>query len=171
MPSHDGPRPMTERADRSLAASGPAEPTCPPLPDGGTTLAPIADEQVGLWVNGRHFEIVVDPRTTLLDALREHLGLTGASPAAIRALVAPAPCTWTIGGSSPASSLPSPPTDSRSRQSKAWPGRTTRSIPCSRRSWTTTRFNVGIARPVRSCRQSDASRKGTPTPTRKYENT
>src|SRR3954470_24345958 len=28
-------------------------------------------------VNGHERQIVVDPRTTLLDALREHLGLTG----------------------------------------------------------------------------------------------
>ena len=32
---------------------------------------------VGLTVNGAHHELKVDPRTTLLDLLREHLGLTG----------------------------------------------------------------------------------------------
>jgi xanthine dehydrogenase YagT iron-sulfur-binding subunit len=32
----------------------------------------------GLTVNGRTRQLTVDPRTTLLDALREHLGLTGA---------------------------------------------------------------------------------------------
>jgi len=32
---------------------------------------------VGLTVNGGHHELKLDPRTTLLDALREHLGLTG----------------------------------------------------------------------------------------------
>jgi xanthine dehydrogenase YagT iron-sulfur-binding subunit len=31
-----------------------------------------------LEVNGERRDLVVDPRTTLLDALREHLGLTGA---------------------------------------------------------------------------------------------
>lgn len=32
---------------------------------------------VGLHVNGRPHTLTLDPRTTLLDALREHLGLTG----------------------------------------------------------------------------------------------
>lgn len=32
---------------------------------------------IGLHVNGDHFDIECDPRTTLLDALRDHLGLTG----------------------------------------------------------------------------------------------
>jgi xanthine dehydrogenase YagT iron-sulfur-binding subunit len=33
---------------------------------------------LGMSVNGRIRQLTVDPRTTLLDALREHLGLTGA---------------------------------------------------------------------------------------------
>jgi xanthine dehydrogenase YagT iron-sulfur-binding subunit len=33
---------------------------------------------LGLHVNGRPCTLTLDPRTTLLDALREHLGLTGA---------------------------------------------------------------------------------------------
>ncbi|HEY7301488.1 MAG TPA: (2Fe-2S)-binding protein [Xanthobacteraceae bacterium] len=33
---------------------------------------------VGLMVNGHEHRLGLDPRTTLLDALREHLGLTGA---------------------------------------------------------------------------------------------
>jgi xanthine dehydrogenase YagT iron-sulfur-binding subunit len=32
---------------------------------------------VGLQINGRSHTLTLDPRTTLLDALREHLGLTG----------------------------------------------------------------------------------------------
>jgi xanthine dehydrogenase YagT iron-sulfur-binding subunit len=36
-----------------------------------------ATVDVGLTVNGAHHDLKVDPRTTLLDALREHLGLTG----------------------------------------------------------------------------------------------
>ena len=32
---------------------------------------------VGLQINGRSHDLTVDPRTTLLDALREHLALTG----------------------------------------------------------------------------------------------
>jgi len=33
--------------------------------------------EVGLTVNGTHHDLRLDPRTTLLDALREHLALTG----------------------------------------------------------------------------------------------
>jgi xanthine dehydrogenase YagT iron-sulfur-binding subunit len=32
---------------------------------------------VRLWVNGQSYELALDIRTTLLDALREHIGLTG----------------------------------------------------------------------------------------------
>ena len=34
-------------------------------------------ESVALYVNGTRHELTLDPRTTLLDALREHLHLTG----------------------------------------------------------------------------------------------
>ena len=37
----------------------------------------MTDIPVTLTVNGRHHALALDPRTTLLDALREHLGLTG----------------------------------------------------------------------------------------------
>jgi len=41
---------------------------------------PAADDavSVGLRINGQVRHLAIDPRTTLLDALREHLGLTGA---------------------------------------------------------------------------------------------
>jgi len=32
---------------------------------------------IGLQVNGRRYAVTIDPRTTVLDALREHLALTG----------------------------------------------------------------------------------------------
>jgi xanthine dehydrogenase YagT iron-sulfur-binding subunit len=41
------------------------------------SVAAGASEEVGLSVNGRLRKVVVEPRTTLLDALRERLGLTG----------------------------------------------------------------------------------------------
>jgi xanthine dehydrogenase YagT iron-sulfur-binding subunit len=54
---------------------------------GGTALAQNAPSpargarpmtvDVGLTVNGAHHDLKVDTRTTLLDLLREHLGLTG----------------------------------------------------------------------------------------------
>ena len=39
--------------------------------------ASMHNENVTLAVNGRHHTLDLDPRVTLLDALREHLGLTG----------------------------------------------------------------------------------------------
>ena len=39
--------------------------------------APIVSMPVQLQVNGRGHDLNLDPRTTLLDALREHLALTG----------------------------------------------------------------------------------------------
>jgi xanthine dehydrogenase YagT iron-sulfur-binding subunit len=48
-------------------------------PAGGETAeaAPAPSEHVRLTINGRRYTVDLDPRTTLLDALREHLGLTG----------------------------------------------------------------------------------------------
>src|SRR5436190_20150333 len=42
--------------------------------DAGAASAPL---DVGLRVNGTEHRLTLDPRTTLLDALREHLHLTG----------------------------------------------------------------------------------------------
>jgi xanthine dehydrogenase YagT iron-sulfur-binding subunit len=39
--------------------------------------ASMHNESVALTVNGRRYALDLDPRVTLLDALREHLGLTG----------------------------------------------------------------------------------------------
>jgi len=44
------------------------------MPD---ALPPGTPSPVHLRVNGREHPLALDPRTTLLDALREHLGLTG----------------------------------------------------------------------------------------------
>src|ERR1700745_2146000 len=38
---------------------------------------PLPSEHVSLTINGRRYALDLDPRTTLLDALREHLGFTG----------------------------------------------------------------------------------------------
>jgi xanthine dehydrogenase YagT iron-sulfur-binding subunit len=50
-----------------------------PASMGETTAqtAPAESEHVSLTINGRQYVLDLDPRTTLLDALREHLGLTG----------------------------------------------------------------------------------------------
>jgi xanthine dehydrogenase YagT iron-sulfur-binding subunit len=52
-------------ASRPASAEAAAEP------------ASMHTENVTLTVNGRRHALDLDPRTTLLDALREHLGLTG----------------------------------------------------------------------------------------------
>src|SRR5215831_9361620 len=39
--------------------------------------APLPSEHVRLTINGRPYAVDLDPRTTLLDALREHFALTG----------------------------------------------------------------------------------------------
>lgn len=51
------------------AQTPPAPTPSPPDPSHPTLVA--------LDINGQHNEIALDPRTTLLDALRMHLGLTG----------------------------------------------------------------------------------------------
>jgi xanthine dehydrogenase YagT iron-sulfur-binding subunit len=43
-------------------------------PDGEPSPGTVT---IGFQINGRHQALTVDPRTTLLDALREHLALTG----------------------------------------------------------------------------------------------
>jgi xanthine dehydrogenase YagT iron-sulfur-binding subunit len=52
---------------RAAFAAGPVDSNEPPL-------SPV---KVELQVNGRSHSLTLDPRTTLLDALREHLALTG----------------------------------------------------------------------------------------------
>ena len=52
-------------ASRPASAEAAAEP------------ASMHNETVALTVNGRRHALDLDPRVTLLDALREHLGLTG----------------------------------------------------------------------------------------------
>jgi xanthine dehydrogenase YagT iron-sulfur-binding subunit len=50
---------------------------CDPASAQATVDASPQLERVRLTINGRRHVIDLDPRTTLLDALREHLGLTG----------------------------------------------------------------------------------------------
>jgi xanthine dehydrogenase YagT iron-sulfur-binding subunit len=68
--------------DRVLEAGGTTE--APPLAAGGVAPAPTGTATPGqgrvrseLTVNGRTHTLDLDPRTTLLDALRERLGFTG----------------------------------------------------------------------------------------------
>jgi len=65
---------LTSAASVPLAASVPqpamADSTSASVPSSGTT-------SVDLKINGKLHSLSLDPRTTLLDALREHAGLTG----------------------------------------------------------------------------------------------
>jgi xanthine dehydrogenase YagT iron-sulfur-binding subunit len=57
-------------AGLSISAGSAATAPAPPIPD---ALVPVE-----LTVNGVQRRLALDPRTTLLDTLRDHLGLTGA---------------------------------------------------------------------------------------------
>ena len=54
---------------------------------------------VTLTVNGQSRAMTIEPRTTLLDVLRENLALTGTKKHAIAVSVAHAPCTSMAGAS------------------------------------------------------------------------
>jgi xanthine dehydrogenase YagT iron-sulfur-binding subunit len=54
-----------------------AESTQPEAPATANPAADSATVQVRLSVNGKNYDVDIDPRTTLLDCLREHLHLTG----------------------------------------------------------------------------------------------
>src|SRR5881398_2769760 len=60
-----------------------------------------------LQVNGKSLKLQVEPRVTLLEALRNHSNLTGAKEVAIAAPVAPAPCCSAIRPYTPARNWPS----------------------------------------------------------------
>jgi xanthine dehydrogenase YagT iron-sulfur-binding subunit len=65
---------------RFLATSGAATlalTSSPVLADTRAQTVSMQNENVTLTVNGRQHALDLDPRTTLLDALREHLTLTG----------------------------------------------------------------------------------------------
>jgi xanthine dehydrogenase YagT iron-sulfur-binding subunit len=49
----------------------------PAATDAAAQALPVQTEHVALTINGQRYALDLDPRTTLLDALREHLGLTG----------------------------------------------------------------------------------------------
>jgi hypothetical protein len=61
---------------------------------------------VALRVNGITHELSLDPRVSLLDALRDHVGLTGTKRAATRARAARVPCWSTANVSTPVSRSP-----------------------------------------------------------------
>jgi xanthine dehydrogenase YagT iron-sulfur-binding subunit len=58
-------------------AAGPFLPVAAPTAAAQPPSAAVATTTVALRVNGTEHRLALDPRTTLLDALREHLQLTG----------------------------------------------------------------------------------------------
>jgi xanthine dehydrogenase YagT iron-sulfur-binding subunit len=65
---------------RTVLMTGVAAAAASTAPIVGTEATPKPDvpvSRVGFEINGKHQDLKLDPRTTLLDALREHLHLTG----------------------------------------------------------------------------------------------
>ena len=75
---------MTEITRRTVIETGTTALLLTTLPRGALAAGPLDDTgpppppaTVELQINGRSHSLTLDPRTTLLDALREHLSLTG----------------------------------------------------------------------------------------------
>src|SRR6202049_3635972 len=75
---------MTEITRRTVIETGTTALLLTTLPRGALAAGPLDDTgpppppaTVDLQINGRSHSLTLDPRTTLLDALREHLSLTG----------------------------------------------------------------------------------------------
>jgi ferredoxin len=117
-----------------------------------------------LVVNDRTRYLTIDPRTTLLDALREHLGLTGAKKGCDHGQCGA--CTVLVDGSrvlgclTLAVAVRHPVTTIEGSGN-----RTVRFTRCSRPSSIRTPFNAAIARQGRSSRLSAASMKAMPATT------
>ena len=72
--------PNLEISRREVLVTGATVAAASLVPTLGAQAAPessVPVSSVGFDVNGAHRELELDPRTTLLDALREHLHLTG----------------------------------------------------------------------------------------------
>jgi hypothetical protein len=78
------------------------QPIWPGETPGKDPAGPASSFGIVLHVNGQRHEVKVDARTTLLDALRDRLHLTGTKRGCDLGSAAPAPCFWTAAGSPPA---------------------------------------------------------------------
>jgi xanthine dehydrogenase YagT iron-sulfur-binding subunit len=77
-----GPSSLNHPTRRAVVAAGAVVPLAMSLPPGAAaqSAAPTASPTpvaANLTINGTQHALTLDPRTTLLDLLREHLGLTG----------------------------------------------------------------------------------------------
>jgi xanthine dehydrogenase YagT iron-sulfur-binding subunit len=111
---------------------------------------------VALSVNGQAYRLGLDVRTTLLDILREHIGLTGSKKGCDHGQCGA--CTAHIDGVRVLSCLTLAITAQGHQVSTVedWRVRTDRCIRCSRPLSITTPSNAAIARRARSCPPSAA---------------
>jgi xanthine dehydrogenase YagT iron-sulfur-binding subunit len=75
-------RALSHPTRREVVAASTVVPIAMALPLGAAAQAPAATPTpepvaVNLTINARQYSFAIDPRTTLLDLFREHLGLTG----------------------------------------------------------------------------------------------
>jgi hypothetical protein len=124
----------------------------------GTPPTPL---ELVLRVNGTEHRLTFDPRTTLLDALREHLHLTGSKKGC--GLGQCGACTVLMDGKRVKAclSLAALWKDARSRLSRASP-KASNSTPCKPPSSRETPSSAAIAPPDRSWPASPASTRATP---------
>ena len=83
-------------AGQAVAPGSAAPPAAPPVASAKSYRVPDR-VRVMLAVNGAAHGLSLDPRTTLLDALREEIGIAGTKKGCDRGRAAPAPC-WSTAG-------------------------------------------------------------------------
>ena len=115
------------------------------------------DTEITLRVNGEAHPLTVDTRTTLLDALREHLGLTGTKKGCDHGQCGACTVLSTAAASTPACTLAVAARRRRDHHDRR-PRRRRRAAPAAAaRSSSTTPSSAATARPARSARPSACS--------------